>query len=163
MLSPHAILTRTYSGQDFKAYLPFIVIFQYHLTQIMDPGAEAHRLTCLLEVEDLAFCLQLENAVSGSRSNLWQFSLVCSDSLYTSQQISFHNSLLQGFHDTSLTVGETAAVLRNYERRTGDVLKREDLTDNILATKLTPEDYNIKGQVSPHLTMLSRHACPSNL
>ena len=36
----------------------------------MDPGAEAHRLTQLLEVEDLAFRLQLENAVRESRSNL---------------------------------------------------------------------------------------------
>ena len=118
----------------------------------MDPGAEAHRLTCLLEVEDLAFRLQLENAVSGSRSNLWQFSFVCSYFLYISQPIPFHNSLLQGFHDTSLTIGEAAAVLRNYEGRTGDVLRKEDLTDNILATKLIPEDYNIKGQVGPHLT-----------
>ena len=75
-----------------------------------------------------------------------------------SQPILIHNSLLQGFHETSLTVGEAAAVLRNYERRTGDVLRKEDLTDKILATKLTPEDYNIKGQVSPHLITSVQHA-----
>ena len=75
-----------------------------------------------------------------------------------SQPILIHNSLLQGFHDTSLTIGEAAAVLWNYERRTGDVLRKEDLTDKILAMKLTPEDYNIKGQVSPHLITSVQHA-----
>ena len=50
-------------------------------------------------------------------------------------------------------MGEAAAVLRNYERRTGDVLKRRDLHEGTLQSKLTPEDYNIAGQVpsSTHL------------
>ena len=55
--------------------------------------------------------------------------------------------VLQGFTDTSLTVGEAAAVLRNYERRTGDVLGHADLQEKALLTKLQLEDYNIKGQV----------------
>ena len=38
-------------------------------------------------------------------------------------------------------------MLLNYERRTGEVLKREDLQDNVLASKLIPSDYDIKNQV----------------
>ena len=44
-------------------------------------------------------------------------------------------------------VGEAAAVLRNFERRTGDVLKRSDLKEGKLASLLTPADYNLKDQV----------------
>ena len=57
--------------------------------------------------------------------------------------------LLQGFPDTSLSVGEAAAVLRNYERRTGETLSREDLEEHRLAKKLTPKDYDLKCQVPP--------------
>ena len=78
---PRAILMETSFDQGFKAYLSFISAFSYYLTQIMDPGAEAHWLTRLLEVEDLAFHLQLENAVSRSRSNLLRLSLACPNSL----------------------------------------------------------------------------------
>ena len=50
-------------------------------------------------------------------------------------------------------VGEAAAVLMNYEWRTGEILKRGDLRHGTLQEKLTPEDYNIKGQVlSPLFT-----------
>ena len=50
----------------------------------------------------------------------------------------------------------------NYEQRTGEILKRGDLRHGTLQEKLTPEDYNIKGQVLsplftnylPHLTVL---------
>ena len=48
----------------------------------------------------------------------------------------------------SLTVGEAAAVLRNFERHTGDVLKRSDLREGHLAELLTPADYNLKNQVT---------------
>ena len=57
--------------------------------------------------------------------------------------------LFQGFSDTSLSVGKAAAVLRNYERRTGQTLSREDLQGKNLAAKLTPADYDLKSQV-PH-------------
>ena len=49
-------------------------------------------------------------------------------------------------------MGEAAAVLRNYERRTGETLSREDLEEHRLAEKLTPEDYDLKNQV-PHLSL----------
>ena len=44
-------------------------------------------------------------------------------------------------------MGEAAAVLSNYERRTGDILKRSDLEEHRLQKKLEPCDYDIKGQV----------------
>ena len=47
----------------------------------------------------------------------------------------------------SLTVGEAAAVLANYERRTGDTLSPADLQDRALADKLLPVNYDLKGQV----------------
>ena len=50
--------------------------------------------------------------------------------------------------DTSLTVGEAAAIFMNYERRTGDTLKHWDLCCGTLQKKLIPSDYDIKGQVS---------------
>ena len=51
--------------------------------------------------------------------------------------------------DTSLTVGEAAAVLTNYERCTGETLSCSDLQNHALADKLKPEDYDLKGQVMP--------------
>ena len=61
-------------------------------------------------------------------------------------------------------MGEAAAVLMNYEWRTEEILKRGDLRHGTLQEKLTPEDYNIKGQVLsplftnylPRLTVLFR-------
>ena len=47
----------------------------------------------------------------------------------------------------SLMVGEAAAMLTNYERRTGVTLSPADLQDRALADKLLPVDYDIKGQV----------------
>ena len=38
-------------------------------------------------------------------------------------------------------------MLMNYEWRTGEVLKRGDLWHGTLQEKLTPADYNVKGQV----------------
>ena len=99
----------------------------------------------MLEVEDLSFQLQLKDAVSiQTRSRL-----ICQFHP-PHPQISTKTSLCcQGFTDTSLTVREAAAVLRNYERRTGDVLKRRDLREGTLQDKLIPADYDIKGQVLP--------------
>ena len=44
-------------------------------------------------------------------------------------------------------MGEAAVVLQNYEKRTGDVLTPQDLTEQGLLNKLTPEDYDIKKKV----------------
>ena len=45
-------------------------------------------------------------------------------------------------------MGEAAAVLRNYERRTEEVLKQEDLQEKALTTKLLPIDYDLKSQAT---------------
>ena len=56
--------------------------------------------------------------------------------------------------DTSLTVGEAAAVLTNYKRHTGETLSRSDLQNQNLAAKVKPEDYDLKEQVLLHLQIL---------
>ena len=44
-------------------------------------------------------------------------------------------------------MGEAAAVLLNYEKRTGSVLEQKDLTEKGLLEKLIPEDYDLKRRV----------------
>ena len=44
-------------------------------------------------------------------------------------------------------MGEVAAVLRNYERCTGQVLGQQDLQGKALAEKLIPADYDLKSEV----------------
>ena len=39
-------------------------------------------------------------------------------------------------------------MLRNFERKTGETLIRSDLEEHRLAEKLTPEDYDLKSQVT---------------
>ena len=53
-------------------------------------------------------------------------------------------------------MGEAAAVLLNYERRTGETLNKEDLTEKGLMEKLIPADYDLKKRVS--LPLMSRHS-----
>ena len=52
-------------------------------------------------------------------------------------------------------MGEAVAILRNYERQTGDILKCGDLHHGTLQEKLIPSDYDIKGQVSTTILKLS--------
>ena len=117
----------------------------------MDQAQEIMHMNKLLEVEDLSFRLQLEDAVSFShlsRSDVFCYLLkIVSWSFWLHQPF----ILFQGFSDTSLMVGEAAAVLRNYKRWTGEVLKREDLQEKALATKLLPIDYDLKSQVTNSL------------
>ena len=104
----------------------------------------------MLEVEDLAFQMQLQDAVSGNFSLILRIHSFSTNS--SSRTFLYQFILLQGFSDTSLTVGEAAAVLRNFERRTGEVLKRSDLQEGRLTSKLAPEDYNLRDQVSTNFT-----------
>ena len=111
-------------------------------------SAELLRMDRMLEVEALSFQLQLEKAVSYFNFVDFKASLV----LVTIEHPGARTLLslfAQGFSDTSLSVGEAAAVLRNYERRTGETLSRQDLEEHRLAQKLTPEDYDLKSQVIP--------------
>ena len=54
-------------------------------------------------------------------------------------------------------MGEAAAVLQNYEKRTGDVLAHKDLTEKGLLNKLIPEDYDLKKKVSLYLYHMVDH------
>ena len=111
----------------------------------------------LLEVEALSFKLQLKDAVSNLvHLQFLIIYLIIYNDFHSGTRESFYNYFfaLQGFTDTSLTVGEAAAVLTNYERRTGETLSRSDLQNQNLAAKLKPEDYDLKGQVLLHLQIL---------
>ena len=105
----------------------------------------------LLEVEALSFQMQLKDAVSNFTNT--QLLVITHDFLPATVEnpLLNHPLFLQGFSDTSLTVGKAVAVLTNYERRTGETLSHSDLQHENLASKLKPEDYDLKGQVLLHL------------
>ena len=110
---------------------------------------EITRMTRMLEVEDMAFRQQLQDAVSSLSFIFHCLPWTGLPAPFLAIFIDF--PLFQGFTDTSLTVGEAAAVLRNYEKRTGETLKRRHVREGKLQSRLQPCDYDIKGQVPPSL------------
>ena len=80
----------------------------------MDPK-EIVRMNRMLQVEDLSFKLQLEESVSILYLHCNIFLNLDLDPKFLYPFINLP-VLSQGFSDTSLTVGEAATVLLNYER-----------------------------------------------
>ena len=106
---------------------------------------EITRMNRILQVEDLSFRIQLEEAVRNTTSIIHIHFLPFSLSVLSSTKLPSQS--FQGFSDTSLTVGEVATILQNYECHTGKVLNWEDLQEKKLASLLIPEDYDIKNKV----------------
>ena len=102
----------------------------------------------MLEVEDLAFRIQLQEAVSSFSlsPNFTGFVLLVLSMLPI--QTKTFLLFLRASLIPVLQLGRplrSSGILRNAP---GDVLKRSDLKEGRLAALLTPEDYNLKDQVS---------------
>ena len=88
---------------------------------------------------------------------------VVSDLLYLSplDNVVTWSFYLQGFNDVTLTPGEAAMVIHNYEVRTGHVVSMAELEGGYLKGQLKLEDYDLKQQVSlPFIAVLSDETTP---